>query len=78
MKEPDEAPKKGRKKKGKAAGGEKEHKTPWQEKYASPEEIEDFLKDHIYLRRNVVTMRTEWREPSSYESDGWTEDSNGQ
>ena len=73
MKEPDEAPKKGRKKKGKAAGGEKEHKTPWQEKYASPEEIEDFLKDHIYLRRNVVTMRTEWREPSSYESDGTTD-----
>ena len=50
--------------------GEKAHKTPWQEKYASPEEIETFLNDHIYLRRNVVTLRTEWREPSSYESDG--------
>ena len=55
------------------SGGEKEHKVPWQEKYASPDEIEKFLNDHIYLRRNVVTMRTEWREPSSYKDDG-TED----
>ena len=53
-----------------AEESEKEHKKPWQEKYASPEEIETFLNDHIYLRRNVVTLRTEWREPSSYESDG--------
>ena len=52
------------------SGGEKEDKQPWQEKYASPEEIEAFLNDRIYLRRNVVTLRTEWREPSSYESDG--------
>ena len=35
MKEPDEVPKKGRKKKKKAEG-DKEHKTPWQEKYAFP------------------------------------------
>ena len=55
------------------SGGEKEHKVPWQEKYASPDEIEKFLNDHIYLRRNVVTMRTEWRKPSSYKDDG-TED----
>ena len=54
----------------KKAEGDKAHKTPWQEKYASPEEIEDFLNNHIYLRRNLVTLRTEWREPSSYESDG--------
>ena len=53
-----------------AEESEKAHKTPWQEKYASPEEIETFLNDHLYLRRNVVTLRTEWREPSSYESDG--------
>ena len=51
----------------------KEHRKNWRETYATPEEIETFLNDHIYLRRNVVTMRTEWREPSGYESDG-TED----
>ena len=61
------------KKKRKKKDGEKEHKVPWQEKYASPDEIEKFLNDHIYLRRNVVTMRTEWRKPSSYKDDG-TED----
>ena len=59
--------------KKRSKGEEKEHKVPWQEKYASPDEIEKFLNDHIYLRRNVVTMRTEWREPSSYKDDG-TED----
>lgn len=65
----EEKPKKKRKKVKKAEGA-KEHKTPWQEKYASPEEIEAFLNNHIYLRRNLVTMRTEFREPSSYEGDG--------
>ena len=59
--------------KKRSKGEEKEHKVPWQEKYASPDEIEKFLNDHIYLRRNVVTMRTEWREASSYKDDG-TED----
>ena len=58
------------KKAAKGDSGEKVHKTPWQEKYALPEEIETYLNDHIYLRRNVVTLRTEWREPSSYENDG--------
>ena len=58
------------KKAAKGDSGEKAHKTPWQEKYALPEEIETYLNDHIYLRRNVVTLRTEWREPSSYENDG--------
>ena len=52
------------------SGGEKEHKKNWREVNATPDEIEAFLNDHIYLRRNVVTLRTEWREPSSYESDG--------
>ena len=55
--------KKAKKAAAKGDGGEKEHKKPWQEKYASPEEIEQFLNDRIYLRRNVITMRTEWREP---------------
>ena len=54
----------------KKAEGEKEHKANWREVYATPEEIESFIKDHIYVRRNLVTLRTEWREPSSYESDG--------
>ena len=61
-----------KKKKSAADGdcGQKEHKKNWRETYATPAEIETFLKDNIYLRRNLVTMRTEWREPSSYESDG--------
>jgi len=59
------------KKKTTAEGeGSKEHKKNWREVYATPEEIESFIKDHIYVRRNLVTLRTEWREPSSYESDG--------
>ena len=65
--------KKKRRKSDEGGGEPNEHKVPWQEKYAKPEEIEQFLNDHIYLRRNVVTMRTEWREPSSYKDDG-TED----
>ncbi|MBQ7511769.1 MAG: hypothetical protein IJU11_03390, partial [Prevotella sp.] len=48
----------------------KAHKPNWREVNATPEEIERFLSDRIYLRRNLVTLRTEWREPSSYESDG--------
>ena len=60
----EEKSKKKRKKK-EGDNGERAHKTPWQEKYASPEEIETFLNDHIYLRRNVVTLRTEYREPSA-------------
>ena len=71
----EEKAKKRRNKKAMAEEGSepKEHKKNWQETYATPEEIEKFLNDHIYLRRNVVTMRTEWREPSSYRDDG-TED----
>ena len=57
-----------KKKRKKAAagsdGGEKEHKVPWQEKYASPEEIKAFLSDHIYLRYNRVKYRVEARLPS--------------
>jgi len=48
----------------------KEHKKNWREVNATPEEIEAFLKDNIYLRRNLITLRTEYREPSSYENDG--------
>ena len=41
----------------------KEHKRPWQEMYATVEEIKTFLADRIYLRHNVVTGRTECRVP---------------
>ena len=68
----EEKPKKKRKKKAAAESdnGEKEHKKNWREMNATPEEIVHFLNDRIYLRRNLVTLRTEWREPSSYESEG--------
>ena len=42
----------------------KVHKVPWQEKYASPAEIKQFLSDHIYLRYNTVKYRVEARLPS--------------
>ena len=63
----EEKPKKKRKKKAAAESdnGEKEHKKNWREVNATPEEIERFLNDRIYLRRNLVTLRTEWREPES-------------
>ena len=58
---------KGKKKKAAAesdSGVEKVHKKPWQEKYASPEEIKSFLSDHVYLRYNTVKYRVEARLPS--------------
>ena len=42
---------------------QKEHKKPWQETYATPEEIKTFLRDHIYLRYNTVKYRVEVRLP---------------
>ena len=60
-------------KKAAAEGGgdeKKEHKKPWRETYATPEEIKRFLGGCIYLRQNVVTGRTECRVPESYECDG--------
>ncbi len=38
----------------------KEHKKPWQETYATMEEIERFVDDRVALRYNVVTHRTEY------------------
>ena len=49
---------------------EKEHKKPWQEVYASVEEIKDFLGGRIFLRHNVITRRVEYRLPSSYTFEG--------
>jgi len=58
--------KKKRKKKVAEDGGgeEKEHKVSWQEKYATPAEIKQFLSDHVYLRYNTVKYRVEARLPS--------------
>ncbi len=76
MEESEEKPKKKRKKKADQttldqttpnpsySGGEKEHKVPWQEKYATPKEIKAFLSDHIYLRWNSVKHRVEARLPA--------------
>ena len=44
----------------KAPKGEaKEHKKPWQETYATVEEIKDFLRGEVMLRYNVITRRVE-------------------
>ena len=42
----------------------KEHKPNWKEYIATVEDIEWFLRDHAYLRYNVVTGRTECRIPA--------------
>ena len=46
-----------------SGSSEKEHKKPWQETYASPGEIKQFLSDHVYLRYNMVKHRLEARLP---------------
>ena len=38
-------------------GKEKEHKKPWQETYATVEEIKAFLRDHVYLRFHLLLYR---------------------
>ena len=48
----------------------KEHAKNWKEYTASVEDIQDFLRDRIQLRRNVITRRVEYRLPSSYEHEG--------
>ena len=35
-------------------GEQKAHKPNWRERYATMAEIEQFLSDHLFLRRNVV------------------------
>ena len=42
---------------------QKEHKKNWKEYTATVEDIEWFLRDHAYLRYNVITGRTEYRIP---------------
>ena len=64
-----EKPKK-RKKKTEGDEEQKEHKKPWQEVYATVDDIKSFLADRVFLRHNMVTGRTEFRLPSDYVSDG--------
>ena len=47
----------------KEAAPEKEHKKNWREVYASVEDIERYLSDHIQLRHNVITRRVECHLP---------------
>ncbi len=49
-------------------GGESEHKKPWQEVYATVEDIQNFLMDRVLLRHNVITGRVEFRIP---DTDNW-------
>ena len=55
------------KKKSTEDGEAKEHKKSWQETIATPEDIRQFLKDHLLLRYNVVTGKTEFRVPEKDE-----------
>ena len=50
--------KKQSKKKPKAEGDDG-HKKNWREVYASVEDIQQFLSDHLMLRYNVITRRVE-------------------
>ena len=56
---------KSKKKQPKAAGDDGGHKRHWRETFASVEEIQAFLSDHIYLRHNVITGRVEYRVPEA-------------
>ena len=43
---------------------EKEHKKPWQEVYATVEDIKNFLRTHVFLRYNTVKHQVEVRLPT--------------
>ena len=51
------------------SGGERGHKKPWQEKYATKKEIRQMLSDNVFLRQNAITGRPEFRVPMSDEFD---------
>ena len=55
----DEENKKKHKKKPKDESGPTEHKVPWQQKYASTEDIKQMLSECVMLRYNEVRRRTE-------------------
>ena len=46
-------------KKEKTEAPQKEHKKNWREVYASVEDIERYLSDHVQLRKNVISCRVE-------------------
>ena len=58
----EEKPKKKAKKTAEADGAN-EHKKNWREVYATVEDIQQFLSNHVYLRHNVITKRVEYRQP---------------
>ena len=51
-----------------------EHKQNWKEYTATVEDIEQFLRDNIFLRHNVVTRRVECRIPESDAFADWIAD----
>ena len=55
----EERPKKKRKPKAAAEGEGREHKKPWQEKYATVDDIRTFLDSQVMLRYNLVTQQVE-------------------
>ena len=61
----EENAKKKRKKKAAETESEKEHKRNWREVNATPEEIKEFLGNHVYLRYNTVKYRVEARLPEN-------------
>lgn len=55
----EEKPKKKRRQKADGEGGAKEHKRPWQETYATVDDIRTFLDGQVLLRYNLVTHQVE-------------------
>jgi len=53
-----------KKKSGKHPATADGHKPNWREVYATVEEIEAFLSNHMYLRRNLVKGRVEYKLPT--------------
>ena len=65
-KKEEQAPKEHKKR---SAQGDAFHKKNWQEIYATVDDIRDFLANSVFLRRNVITRRVEYRAPSSFTQD---------
>ena len=59
----EQKPKKAKKTAAEGEGDGKEHKKNWREVYATVEDIQQFLSNHVYLRHNVITKRVEYRLP---------------
>ena len=59
----EQKPKKAKKAAAEGEGDGKEHKKNWREVYATVEDIQQFLSNHVYLRHNVITKRVEYRLP---------------